>query len=163
MACYPAGVTVIPTSDDAGNRYGLTVSAFTSVSIDPPLILIVIDKKSQTLPHLRENAAFAVNILSAGTGEVALGFAAPSEDKFVHIDEAELIPGHVGPILAGEAIAYLECRVSQEVEAGDHWIFVGTVEGGGVLSGEAPLIYCGRRFDTLASRVVQDAGDSPSK
>ncbi len=162
MACYPAGVTVITTSDGAGNRYGLTVSAFTSVSIDPPLVLIVIDKKSHTLTHLRDNAAFAVNILAAGDDEVALGFAATSGDKFVHIDEGELIPGHVGPILAGEAIAYLECRVSLEVEVGDHWIFVGTVEGGGVLSGEAPLIYYGRRFDTLASRVVQDAGEGPS-
>lgn len=154
MATYPAGVTVITTRDDDGNAFGMTVSAFTSVSIDPPLILIVIDKQSHTLPHLRASGAFTVNMLAAGTSDVALGFAAPSGDKFVHVDRSAVRAGTTGPILGAEAIGFLECRIVQEVESGDHWILVARVQGGAVLDDRAPLVYCNRTFNTVASRVA---------
>ena len=162
MSNFPAGVTIVTTTDADGAHYGLTLSAFTSVSIDPPLILIVVDKKSVTLPHLKENGAFTVNVLRAGTDSVALGFAATGGDKFVHVDQDALIDIGTGPVLGDVAIAYLSCRIGDEIEAGDHWILLGEVEAGEVLNVQAPLIYCARQFDTLASSVLQDAGDNSS-
>lgn len=144
---FATGVTVITTTDAEGRATGLTVSAFCSVSLDPPQVLVCIDHKSQSYPALRERGRFAVNILSAEHEHVSRRFATTRLDKF------EGIPytlGRLGVPLIEGALAQLECRtVSQHVE-GDHTILVGVVEEARYGAGE-PLLYYRGRYGRLAA------------
>ena len=149
MSRHPSGVTVVTTVDDDHTVYGLTVSAFCTVSLDPPRILVVIDKQSQSLSALLENKRFTVSLLAAGTEDVALHFASKDLDKFGPLAEDSYTALTTGPALVADSTAYLECTTTQQLEAGDHWILVGGVERGKILSEEEPLVYSHRRFRTL--------------
>ena len=118
---FAAGVTVITTVDLEGTPYGLTATAFTSVSLIPPLVLACIDKRAETYSHFGTSKVFAANFLSQGQQHVSQRFAVSGGDKF---DGIEWRPGVVGaPILAG-TIGHVECRVRHEYDGGDHTIYV---------------------------------------
>ena len=141
LAHFATGVTIVTTCDGEQRPTGLTASAFCSVSLDPPLILICVDHKSQSFPHLRERGRFAINILHQGHEQLSRRFASTRLDKF---DGVPFTLGTLGVPLIDQALAYLECRtVSAHVE-GDHTIFVGRVEAVGVGEGEPLLYYRGR-------------------
>ena len=141
LAHFATGVTIVTTCDGEQRPTGLTASAFCSVSLDPPLILICVDHKSQSFPHLRESGRFAINILHQGHEQLSRRFASTRLDKF---DGVPFTLGTLGVPLIDEALAHLECRtVSAHVE-GDHTIFVGRVEGIGVGGGDPLLYYRGR-------------------
>lgn len=143
---FATGVTAVTTLDGDGRPTGLTASAFTSVSLDPPLILVCVDHKSQSYPALRERGRFAVNILSLEQEAVSTRFASTRLDKF---DGVPHRLGDLGLPLIDGALAQLECAtVSAHVE-GDHTIFVGRVERAHLGSGE-PLIYYRGRYDRLS-------------
>jgi flavin reductase (DIM6/NTAB) family NADH-FMN oxidoreductase RutF len=145
LSHFASGVTIVTTCDGEQRPTGLTASAFCSVSLDPPLILICVDHKSQSFPHLRESGRFAINILHQGHEQLSRRFASTRLDKF---DGVAFTMGTVGVPLIDAALAYLECRtVSAHVE-GDHTIFVGRVEAVGVGEGE-PLLYYGGRYHRL--------------
>jgi flavin reductase (DIM6/NTAB) family NADH-FMN oxidoreductase RutF len=138
---FASGVTIVTTCDGEQRPTGLTASAFCSVSLDPPLILICVDHKSQSYPHLRESGRFAINILHHGHEQLSRRFASSRLDKF---DGVAFTLGTLGVPLIDAALAYLECRtVSAHVE-GDHTIFVGRVEAVGVGDGDPLLYYRGR-------------------
>lgn len=154
MGNVPAAVTVVTALDGAGEPAGLTVSAFSVVSLDPPLVLVCVDKGSQTLPAVTGAGRFTVNFLAAGGEDLAIRFASKSAHKFdgvVTMPSSALrahgaaLPGY-GPVLAGAACGYALCDVAREVEAGDHWIFVGEVRDADRWAGRAPLMYCRRSF-----------------
>ena len=146
LAHFATGVTIVTTSDSEQRPTGLTASAFCSVSLDPPLILICVDHKSQSYPHLRESGRFAINILHHGHEQLSRRFASSRLDKF---DGVPFTLGTLGVPLIDEALAYLECRtVSAHVE-GDHTIFVGRVEAVGVGEGD-PLLYFRGRYHRLS-------------
>ena len=146
LAHFASGVTIVTTCDSEQNPTGLTASAFCSVSLDPPLILICVDHKSQSYPHLRESGRFAINILHHGHEQLSRRFASSRLDKF---DGVPFTLGTLGVPLIGKAHAYLECRtVSVHVE-GDHTIFVGRVEAVGVGEGD-PLLYYRGRYHRLS-------------
>ncbi|WP_167159923.1 flavin reductase family protein [Streptomyces sp. MBT27] len=138
---FPTVVAIITAVDDQGEPRGFTCNAVCSVSVAPPLLLISVDKRSQTLPALESSQAFVVNFLSASGQEASQIFAGKGQDKFTHVRwrPSEVAGG--APILSDVALAYAECRVVQTVEAGDHWLFIGQVEGGGTQPHE-PLLYC---------------------
>ncbi|HEU4370077.1 MAG TPA: flavin reductase family protein [Methylomirabilota bacterium] len=143
---FASGVTIISTCDADGRPTGLTASAFSSVSLDPPLVLVCVDHKSQSYPALRERGRFAVNILAADQEAVSRRFASSRLDKFDGV--AHRITDLGLPLVEG-AIAQLECiTVSTHVE-GDHTIFVGRVERAGATGGD-PLVYSRGRYDRLA-------------
>lgn len=154
MGNVPAAVTIVTALDGGGRPAGLTVSAFSVVSLDPPLVLVCVDKRSQTLPAVRHNARFTVNFLAAGGEELAVRFASKSGRKFdgvVTRPASSLRAGGppllgYGPVLADTACGYAVCDVVQAVEAGDHWIFVGQVRDAARWPGRAPLVYCRRTF-----------------
>ncbi|HET9947762.1 MAG TPA: flavin reductase family protein [Longimicrobiales bacterium] len=126
MARYPTGVTVVTTRDASGGPRGLTVNSFTSVSLDPPLVLVCIHREASAHDVLtREGCTFTVNILSHRQVEVARRFARrPAEGRF---DGLDWEPGPSGnPVLAGTA-GWLDCAVRDVYEAGDHSIVVGLV------------------------------------
>lgn len=153
MGNVPAAVTVVTALDGDGSPAGLTVSAFSVVSLDPPLVLVCVDRGSQTLPAVREGGRFTVNFLAAGSEDLAIRFASKNPRKFDGVLTRPApapagVPPPYGPILTGDACGYALCDVVQAVEAGDHWIFVGQVHDAGLWKGRAPLIYCRRTFST---------------
>jgi flavin reductase (DIM6/NTAB) family NADH-FMN oxidoreductase RutF len=143
---FATGVTIITTTDAEGRPTGLTVSAFCSVSLDPPQILVCIDHKSQSYPALRDGGRFAVNILGSDHESVSRRFATTRLDKF---DGVPFTLGVLGVPLIEGALAQLECHtVSRHVE-GDHTILVGRVEEARNGAGE-PLLYYRGKYGRLA-------------
>ena len=148
MGAFPTGVTVVTALDRDGRPRGLTVSALCSVSARPPLMLACIDKSANTLPAIRYSRRFAVNYLSFDREEVARLFASKDPDKF---DRVPWRPAGNGmPWLHEGTLALAECTVTQEVDAGDHIVVIGRVDGGRRPEpGSRPLVYFRRGYGTV--------------
>jgi len=129
MASYPAGVAVVTTLDTDGTPRGLTTTAVSSVSAEPPLLLVCVDLTSRTLPALRAGGRFVVNFLREGRSELARLFASKAEDKFANISWRPSASGL--PLLHEDVVAWAECATVHELEVGDHVLLVGRVEDGG--------------------------------
>jgi flavin reductase (DIM6/NTAB) family NADH-FMN oxidoreductase RutF len=134
---FATGVAVVTTIGDDGKPYGLTATAFTSVSLEPPLVLVCIDKGSESHPRLHAARVFAVNFLGVEHEHLSRRFAVSGGDKFKGLAATR---GVTGAPLLPEALGYLECRVVDIFEGGDHTIFLGRVEAGDARDGE-PLLY----------------------
>jgi flavin reductase (DIM6/NTAB) family NADH-FMN oxidoreductase RutF len=137
LSRFPSGVTVVTTRDGENRFHGITVSAFCSLSLEPPRVLICIEKTTGSHIALEESQAFVVNMLSAGQREMSELFASTVENKFDDIDFETGLDGI--PVLLG-CIATLECRVTDAHDGGDHSIFVGEVEKANVHDGD-PILY----------------------
>ena len=134
---FASGVTVVTTKDASGELHGITVSAFCSVSLQPPMVLICIEKTAGSHPEVKKSAIFVVNILCEGEADISELFASSRSEKF---DIVKWHPGIEGvPVLDG-ALATLECRVKFSYHGGDHSIFVGEVEKVTAADGK-PLTY----------------------
>jgi flavin reductase (DIM6/NTAB) family NADH-FMN oxidoreductase RutF len=143
---FPSGVAIVTAFDRDRRPFGLTVSAFCAVSLEPPLVLVCIDKESNTLPSLRTAGAFTVNLLAAGREELALRFATKEEDKFEDIVWEEPSVPEAGPVMLNDSVSYAICSTHSEFEAGDHYIIVGRVEAGHSRRDEVPLVYARKQF-----------------
>ncbi|SFE89793.1 flavin reductase family protein [Alteribacillus iranensis] len=119
---FATGVTVVTWFGDEGERNGVTVNAFTSVSLDPPLILVSIDRKAKACQGLK-GRQFVVNILSGDQEKVAWQFAGRQQPDL----DIQWEDSNIGPKLAG-ALATFECSPWQEYDGGDHVLYVGKVE-----------------------------------
>lgn len=137
LSRFASGVSVVTTKDAAGKLHGITVSAFCSVSLAPPLVLICIEKATASHYAFLESNVFVVNILDENQEYLSERFAAPSSDKFGDI---EFQPGIEGLPVLRNALANLECRLTDAYRAGDHSIFIGEVEKVFIRDGE-PLMY----------------------
>ena len=144
---FASGVTVVTTKDRADGLHGITVSAFCSVSLNPPLILVCIDNRSSSLEHLAEGSYFAVNVLSEDQQHLSQKFASRDPNRFSGVDFKESEATR-SPLL-DYAIAHLECRTVYNYPAGDHTIIVGEVEVVQV-SDEKPLLYCRGGYQKMA-------------
>ncbi len=138
LGSFAAGVTVVTTRSVEGRPYGLTATAFTSVSLDPPLVLVCVDKKSESYPHFLSSGVFAVNFLAAEQEHYARHFAVSGGEKFRSIPFAEGSSG--APVLA-ERLGFVDCQVERTVDAGDHTILIGRVLAGDVAAEKRPLLY----------------------
>jgi flavin reductase (DIM6/NTAB) family NADH-FMN oxidoreductase RutF len=135
---FASGVTVVTVMREGHQPGGITVSAFSSVSLEPPLILVCIDKRASIHDSLKEGRFFAVNILGEDQEVVSRRFASrEEEDRFHRTGYKEGVTG--APLLNG-ALAHIECRVVHEYQGGDHTIVVGEVEATRVIEGK-PLGY----------------------
>ena len=135
MGHFATGVTVVTARDGDGRPVGLTVNAFTSVSLDPPLILVCIHKKAESHEPILESGFFAVNILSRDQETLAITFARGEASK--RFENLEIFDGPKGcPLLPG-VLAWLECRVHRVYPGGDHSIIVAEVLECEGLGGEA--------------------------
>ena len=150
MACFPTGVAIVTAHEAGGRPRGLTLSAFCPVSLEPPLVLVCIDRESNTLPALQASGGFTVNFLAGGRDHLAVLYASKAEAKFEGIawSRPELPEG--GPILHEDSAAYAVCVTRQAIEAGDHWVFIGEVRDGAVVEGRLPLVYHRRAYIDLA-------------
>jgi flavin reductase (DIM6/NTAB) family NADH-FMN oxidoreductase RutF len=137
MGNFAAGVTVVTTTKNDGEPCGLTATAFTSVSLLPPLALVCVDKKSESYAYFETAGVFAVNFLSSAQQAISQRFAVSGGDKFAGVGWR---PGTLGaPILEG-TIGHVECRITHAYDGGDHTIYVGEIEAAGTSDGE-PLVY----------------------
>jgi flavin reductase (DIM6/NTAB) family NADH-FMN oxidoreductase RutF len=141
LGCFATGVTVI-TVDHEGEVHGMTANAFSSVSLDPLLVLVCVDRGARTHSQLHAKKRFGVNVLAEDQQVISEYYARPAEDH----QHAERDAGarfdrtkHGTPVLHG-ALAYLECRLHTSQDAGDHTIFIAEVEEVLVREGD-PLLY----------------------
>jgi flavin reductase (DIM6/NTAB) family NADH-FMN oxidoreductase RutF len=147
LSRFASGVSVVTTRDHAGRFYGITVSAFCSVSLFPPLVLICIEKSTASHFAFIESGAYVVNVLKSTQATLSERFAAPAPDKF---EDIACYPGIEGIPVLTESLASIECRLAGVHDSGDHSIFVGEVENSTVGEGD-PLLYFRGRYDTLKS------------
>ena len=147
MGSFPSGVTVITTLDDDGQIVGLTASAFSSLSMDPALVLFCPNYASDTYPVLRDSKQFAIHLLSADQTAEAYAFASKGKEKAKGI---EWHLSELGNPLLSNAVAIIECELWREYEGGDHAIMVGAVKNLIVPRQNAgPLVYCHGKMGAL--------------
>jgi len=146
---FASGVTAVTTALD-GRLHGVTVSAFTAVSLDPPLVLISLANETTSRDMIAESGLFAVNLLSDDQEFLSERFAARAP---IVNEEFEGVPYHVeatgAPILEG-SLAWYDCRVIATHAGGDHTLFVGHVEAIGFDESRRPLLYFANRYARLA-------------
>jgi flavin reductase (DIM6/NTAB) family NADH-FMN oxidoreductase RutF len=150
---FASGVTVVTTRDSQGRPAGLTASAFTSVSLNPPMILVCVAQNAQSYEALQGADRFAVNILGQGQETLSNRFATKSSSAAEKFEGIGYKPGMLGlPILA-DALASLECTTVHAYPGGDHTIFVGRIEAGASRDddGAEPLLYYRGRYRQLSS------------
>ena len=138
---WVTGVAVVASRADDGEPCGFTANSFTSLSLDPPLVLVCVDRAGNSHDCIRAAGIFAVNVLGADREVLARRFAAVDQvGKFVDVPYSSAVTG--APVL-DEAVAWVDCRVSQEYPGGDHTIFVGEVVAAGAPTGDPLIFYRG--------------------
>jgi flavin reductase (DIM6/NTAB) family NADH-FMN oxidoreductase RutF len=152
MGQFASGVTVVTTRDASGRTLALTVSAFCSVSLEPPLVLVCIDHRSEANRGLRESGLFAVSVLADHQEDVSRRFAAPGADK---LEGFPFLDSGLGLPLVPGALAHVECRVRSFHDEGDHAVWVGEVRGAAARPGR-PLLHYGGDYRRLTGD--EDAG-----
>lgn len=152
LAQFASGVTAVTTRDESGRPLGLTVTAFSSVSLDPPLVLVCVDERSETHAGFRDSGLFGVSVLAEDQEDVSRQFAWSGPAKF---ETTELVAGSMGVPLVAGALAHLECRVVAAHTAGDHTIYVGEIVAMSTRAGR-PLVYNQGRY----RRLEQGGGDA---
>ncbi len=145
MGHWATGVTVVTTDGEAGS-HGLTANAVASLSLDPPLVLVAVDKRAATLDYLKKNRCFAVNIRRLDQQDISTRFATPGPKDFSDLNITTVETG--SPVLA-DCLAYLDCRVYEILPGGDHDIFVGEIVAGEHWGGE-PLLYFSGGYRRIA-------------
>lgn len=127
----------------------MTVSAFSSVSLDPPLVLICADKKARTRPLIEASGIFAVNVLAIEQHELSTRFAIDGNED-VRFDGLACRRGPSGALWLPDTLAVLDCRVAATHDAGDHLIYVGNVIAAEVHPTRDPLVYCDAGYRAIA-------------
>jgi flavin reductase (DIM6/NTAB) family NADH-FMN oxidoreductase RutF len=141
LGCFATGITVITLAFE-GEVHGMTANAFTSVSLDPMLVLVCVDRRARTHTHLHTKKRFGVNVLAANQRAISEYYARPARTHDRAAEEAGASferTKHGTPVLRG-ALAYLECRLHSAQDAGDHTIFIAEVEEVVMREGD-PLLY----------------------
>ncbi|MGH9031202.1 MAG: flavin reductase family protein [Acidimicrobiia bacterium] len=144
---FATGVTII-TAMDGDEPIGVSANSFTSVSLDPPLVLFCAAKASTTWPRIEAAGKFTVNILNEHQEDVCRVFATKGADRFSRIGWRSSANGQ--PILH-DSLAYIDCEMQEQHDAGDHIIVVGRVQELGVLSEEGPLLFYRGGYGKFAS------------
>ena len=153
MGVFATGVTII-TVDLDGEVHGMTANAFTSVSLDPMLVLVCVDHSTRTHAHLHAKKRFGINVLCEDQRAISAYYARPERSH----EHAEVEAGarfertrHGTPMLHG-ALAYLECRLQSAQEAGDHTIFIAEVEDVVLREGD-PLLFFRGKYRSVGEEV----------
>lgn len=150
LACWASGVSVV-TVRSGDLMYGVTVSSFSSLSLNPPLILFCLNAASNMLPLLDETQSFAVNILAEGQGNVSGYFAAPNRDPSPDFGDIAVVDGAgPHPVLVG-ASAYLQCKLHNRIDEGDHAIVIGQVTAAVGDHDASPLVYFQRGYREITT------------
>jgi len=139
MGHFPSGVTVVTSCRPGGEPCGLTLNAFCSVSLEPPLVLVCVETLADSHDCILEHGAFTVNVLAEEGGEtLSRRFSEPGMDE--KFEGVAYTAGVTGAPVLDQALAWMECRVTNAIPAGDHTIIVGEVIEGDARKGH-PLVY----------------------
>lgn len=144
MARFASGVTIVTTLTADGTPFGFTASAFSSLSLQPPLVLVCLENKAESLPAFEQAEQFAVSILAAGQDDTAWRFAKRGTDKFGGFEVQR--GAKTGLPLIPNALAQLECRMYARIPGGDHVILVGEVLTATTDDTRTPLLHYNRTF-----------------
>jgi flavin reductase (DIM6/NTAB) family NADH-FMN oxidoreductase RutF len=148
IGCFATGVTVITMAQGREVR-GMTANAVTSVSLEPLLLLVCVDKSTITHQFMEESQAFAVNILAEDQEQVSRALATRDSEDARRLIGYTYHPGETGSPILDECLAYVECQVTEVLPGGDHSIFIGRVVGGGVQREASPLIFYRGKYGRL--------------
>lgn len=143
---WATGVTVVTTAGKGGMG-GLTANSVASLSLDPPLVLVAVDKRAGSHAEIRENGCYAMNILSADHEEVSRRFATSGPKDFSGLKWKTAVTG--APVLE-EALGYVDCRLVEILPGGDHDIFIGEIVAGESRDDGHPLLYYSGKYHRLA-------------
>ncbi|MGU7811789.1 flavin reductase family protein [Burkholderia sp. AW49-1] len=145
---FPTGVTVITTRSPDGRKVGLTANSFSSLSLDPPLVLWSLRKVAPSRPDFVAATHFAINILADDQIELSRRFATPSADKFDGVPHVDADAGGV-PCLDGASARFV-CRNVGHYEGGDHLLFIGQIEQFDAF-GKAPLVFHAGQYRAISA------------
>lgn len=145
MGHFATGVTVITTKDKDGAPQGLTANAFMSLSLNPPLVIISVDKGATCYNCFATGNGYTVNFLSENQEEVSKRFATKGIDKFAGLGWRE---GENGAAIIDGALGHVECRITQAYDGGDHTIVVGEILNAAA-NGERPLLFFKGKYQKL--------------
>lgn len=141
MGHFATGVAVVTTRDVDGKPYGLTANALCSVSLDPPMLLVCVDKRAESHPAFARAGVFAINILGHGHEELSRRFAVSGGDKFGEVSHRD---GRTGVPVLDDVLGVIECRVVAAHDAGDHTIYLGEIEHLEATDGDPLLFFRGK-------------------
>ncbi len=144
LGSFPTGVTVVAAFDRDDVPWGLTANSFCSVFLDPPLILVCLDRRGRAWPVFSKAARFSVNILASGQDHLARHFASPAPNRFA---TTAWRSGEASTPLLPETAAWLECKTARQIDASDHVILLGVVASYG-RGDPMPLGFCQGAFFT---------------
>lgn len=147
LKLWASGVTVVTAQTESLGLKGMTATSFSSVSMEPPQILVCINKSADTGDAVLEGKSFAINILKADQQEISNQFAggASQEERFANVKWHK---GETGSPVIDDALASIECTVVEQVLAGTHWVVIGEVQNVQCRSGE-PLMYYNSAYREL--------------
>ena len=145
MGHFATGVTVITTKDRDGTPQGLTANAFMSLSLNPPLILISVDKGATCYACFEPQNGFTVNFLSEAQEEISRRFATKGVDKFAGLQWKE---GNNGAAILDGILGHVECKITQCYDGGDHTIVLGEIVNVNA-TGERPLLFFKGKYQKL--------------
>ena len=145
LSNFATGITVVTALEPSGAPHGMTASAVASLSLEPPLVLVCVDRTADLHPILSETDAFALSVLAADQEQLSRRFAEDRPDRFAGVPHTIGIDGL--PLLDG-AVAHITCRKWGAYSGGDHTIFLGQVSGGAVYD-RKPLIHVRRKYTAI--------------
>jgi flavin reductase (DIM6/NTAB) family NADH-FMN oxidoreductase RutF len=156
MGHYPTGVAIVTAFHD-DEPVGLVVGTFTAVSMEPPLVAFMPMKSSRTYARLAAADAYCINVVAADQLDLCRTIAGGGEDKF---DQVSWAPSAYGAPQLADAVAYVHCRPTQQVEGGDHWIVLCSVDAMEVTRPVTPLLFLqgtyGEFSQTPVARITDD-------
>lgn len=147
LGAYPTGVCVITALDEENNPAGMVVGSFTSVSLDPPLVGFLPDKKSSSWPLIEKHGHFCVNVLASDQQDVCQKVAAKGPEKFTGV-EYSLTSNNL-PVIAN-SLACIECRIYSVTDAGDHYFVLGEVVNLETTRDDDPMLFHRGRYGGFA-------------
>jgi flavin reductase (DIM6/NTAB) family NADH-FMN oxidoreductase RutF len=147
MGNFATGITVVTTRDSSGNPYGLTVNSFTSVSLDPLLVLVCFANQLSGLETFRSAKHFGVSMLSEHQEDLSRMFAKKDSDRPASL----YFEGSLGMPLLKNSLAVMECEITAVYPGGDHQIFLGEVQTAHLLQADHPLLYFRGKYQRLRS------------
>ncbi|MGF6771817.1 flavin reductase ActVB [Paraburkholderia sp. GAS199] len=154
LSAFPSGVTIVSTTDEAGRHWGFTASSFSSVSMDPPLVLVCIANTADSHPAFMKARRYAINILAQEQKDIAMHFARKGVDKFGPHEFHYGTDDNPHPPMLPGSMASLVCTARDVYEAGDHTVLIGEIED--VQMGSAvPLVYFNRGFRNLELEAAE--------
>lgn len=154
LGLFPTGIAVLTARTGEGALYGVTINSFSSVSLDPPLVLFSLSRRLHTLKALLSAETFAIHFLREDQRHVSTRFARARSDKW---DDVGYREGVTGCPVIEPALAVLECRLYAQYDGGDHVIIVGRIAHIERQGDENPLVFFRGRYHTIGAEAT--AGD----